>query len=300
MTLFKGLSAFPLTPTDGNGALEAAILQEMLERIVEADVDSIGLLGSTGGYAYLTEQERKRVLGIAAESIAGRKPLIVGVGALTTGAAFSLATDAAQVGADGLLLAPMSYQPLTQEEVFEHFKAVAQVGLPLCIYNNPGTTKFAFTPELIGRLAELPNVTAVKMPLPSDGDFKGEMTRLKSLVPSNFTIGYSGDWGAKEALLAGSDSWFSVIAGLLPKVALALTRATQTGDQTEAARIDQAFAPLWSLFKEFGSYRVMFTIAQCLGLGTISPPRPILPLGPENRERVREALEMLTQHLRVR
>ncbi len=291
MTLFTGLSAFPLTPTDDEGQLKPELLQRFLERIVAAGADSIGLLGSTGGYAYLTPEERKRTLRAAVECAAGRTPLVVGVGALTTDVAENLARDARQAGADDLLLAPMSYQPLTDEEVFRHFESVAAAGeLPLCIYNNPGTTKFTFSPDLIARLAEIPNVAAVKMPLAADSDYAGEMRRLRAVTPDGFAVGYSGDWGAKDALLAGGACWYSVVAGLLPEPALALTRAAQAGNAAEAERIDHAFAPLWELFREFGSFRVMFTIAEILGLGRIAPPRPILPLAPASRERVEVAL----------
>jgi len=296
MTLFTGLSAFPLTPVDDDGRLQPELLQHFLERIVAAEADSIGLLGSTGGYAYLTSEVRKRTLRAAVECVAGRTPLIVGVGALTTDVAVDLARDARHAGADGLLLAPMSYQPLAEEEVFRHFEAVAAAGeLPLCIYNNPGTTKFSFSPELIARLAELPSVAAVKMPLPADGDYSGEMQRLRGMTPEGFATGYSGDWGAKDALRAGGECWYSVVAGLLPAPALALTRAAQAGNATEAERIDNAFALLWTLFREFGSFRVMFAIAETLGLGPITPPRPLLPLGPAARDRVEVALQPLLQ-----
>ncbi|WP_299476440.1 dihydrodipicolinate synthase family protein [uncultured Paracoccus sp.] len=296
MTLFTGLSAFPLTPIDDEGQLKPELLQRFLERIVAAGANSIGLLGSTGGYAYLTPEERKRTLRAAVDCVAGRTPLIVGVGALTTEVAESLARDARQAGADGLLLAPMSYQPLTDEEVFRHFEAVAAAGeLPLCIYNNPGTTKFTFSPDLIARLAEISNVAAVKMPLPADSDYAGEMRRLRAVTPEGFAVGYSGDWGAKDALLAGGACWYSVVAGLLPEPALALTRAAQAGNAAEVERIDHAFAPLWELFREFGSFRVMFTIAEFLGLGRITPPRPILPLEPASLERVKVALRPLLQ-----
>lgn len=296
MTLFTGLSAFPLTPTDDDGQLKPELLQRFLERIMAAGADSIGLLGSTGGYAYLTPEERKRTLRTAVECVAGRTPLIVGVGALTTDVAEDLARDARQAGADGLLLAPMSYQPLTDEEVFRHFEAVAAAGeLPLCIYNNPGTTKFTFGPDLIARLAEIPNVTSVKMPLPADGDCAGEMQRLRAVTPENFSIGYSGDWGAKDALLAGGACWYSVVAGLLPEPALALTRAAQAGNVAGVERIDHAFAPLWALFREFGSFRVMFAISEILGFGGITPPRPILPLDQACRGKVEDALRPLLQ-----
>ena len=83
-------------------------------------------------------------------------PVIVGVGAMRTDEAQSLARDAAAEGAAGLLLAPVSYSPLTEEEIFEHFLAVASASdLPLCIYSNPSTTNFTFRPELVARLKEL-------------------------------------------------------------------------------------------------------------------------------------------------
>lgn len=296
MTLFTGLSAFPLTPTDDAGCLNPDLLGQFLERIVAAGADSVGLLGSTGGYAYLAPEERKRTLRAAMECVAGRTPLIVGVSALRTDTAEHLARDARQAGADGLLLAPMSYQPLPEEEVFRHFEAVATAGdLPLCIYNNPGTTKFNFSPELIARLAEITNVIAVKMPLPSDGDYAGEVGRLQALTLESFAIGYSGDWGAKDALLGGGTCWYSVVAGLLPEPALALTGAAQAGDAAEAERIDRAFQPLWTLFREFGSFRVMFAMAEILGFSGISPPRPILPLEHACRGRVEIALRPLLE-----
>lgn len=294
MTLFTGLSAFPLTPTDEDGQLEPQLLQRFLERIVAAGADSIGLLGSTGGYAYLTPEMRKRTLRAAVECVAGRTPLIVSVGALTTDVAEDLARDARKAGADGLLLAPMSYQPLTEEEVFRHFEAVAAAGeLPLCIYNNPGTTKFIFSPELIARIARIPNVAAVKMPLPADGDYATELRRLQEMTPAGFAIGYSGDWGAKDALLAGGACWYSVVAGLLPEPAVALTRAAQSGASAEAERIDRALGPIWALFREFGSFRVMFTIAELLGYGRLTPPRPVLPLEEVGRQRVETAVRLL-------
>src|SRR5688500_20336430 len=124
------------------------------------------------------------------------------------------------------------------------------------------------------------------MPLPANGDFAGEMERLRAVSPQGFAIGYSGDWGAADALLAGCDAWYSVVAGLLPAPALALTRAAQAGDRSEAARINDAFQPLWGLFRAFGSFRVMYAMADLLGLARIEPPRTILPLSQEARSPV--------------
>ena len=291
MTLFSGLSAFSITPTDTAGRVDTAALAGLLARIRDAGADSIGLLGSTGGYAFLSRTERRRAVEAAMESVGGRIPVIVGVGALRTDEAEALARDAKAAGADGLLLAPMSYTPLTEEEVFRHMVSVAEAGgLPLCIYNNPGTTRFVFSDDLIVRLAEVPGINAIKMPLPADGDFGAGLARLRARTPKGFSIGYSGDWGAAQSLLSGGDAWYSVVGGLLPAEALALTRAAMTGDRAEAERLDLAFEPLWTLFKEFGSFRVMYAIADCLGLCRVAPPRPILPLAPADILRVEAAL----------
>lgn len=288
---FTGLSAFPLTPANEAGRIDTDALQRLIARIVEAGANSIGLLGSTGTYMYLSRQERRRAVEAAVECVGGRLPLIVGVGTLRTDEAQALARDAASAGAQALLLAPVSYTPLTQDEAFQHFKAVASATeLPLAIYNNPSTTHFSFTDALISRLSQLQNISAIKMPLAKGSDFSGEIARLRATTPASFAIGYSGDWECPHALLAGADCWYSVVGGLLPKPALALTRAAMAGDAAETARLDALFHPLWELFKAHGSLRVVYAAAEIMGLSTAKPPLPILPLGLETTRDIEAAI----------
>lgn len=278
-SIFRGLSAFPLTPADADGVVDTDAFAVMIDRLVVTGVNSIAVLGSTGTYAYLDRSERSRALACAVETVARRVPLIVGIGAMRTSWVNELARDAERLGADGLLLAPVSYAPLTHDEVFTHFDAVAaKTGLPICIYNNPSTTHFSFSPELVSRLSQVPNVAAIKMPLPADGDFAGEMGRLRSSCREGLMVGYSGDWGAAPALLAGADAWYSVVAGLLPVQALRLTRAALSGDREATTAADADFGPLWELFRTHGSLRVMYLIADQLGLRPGQPPLPIQPL----------------------
>ena len=294
MSIFHGLSAFPLTPTGRNGAFAPDAQRRILQRLVDARVDSIGLLGSTGGYAYLSLAERQAILDLALDQVAGAVPLIVGVGAIRTDMAVALARHAAQAGADGLLLAPVSYTPLTEDEVFTHYASVADAGgLPLCIYHNPSTTHFTFSPALIARLGALPHVASVKMPLPASGDFEGEIAALRAVLPANFAIGYSGDWGCAAAMLAGADGWFSVVAGLLPEPTLRLARVAKAGDAAQVATINADFEPLWDLFRQFGSFRVVHAAAGLMGIADSAPPRPILPLADSETSRLRQALERL-------
>ena len=294
MPSLTGLSAFPITPADAAGRIDAAALRGLLRPLVTAGVDSIGLLGSTGTYAYLSRSERRRALEAAVDEVEGRVPILVGVGALRTDEAVALARDAKGAGAAAGLLAAVSYTPLTDDEVFEHAATVAREGgLPLCLYDNPATTHFRFGPALVGRLARVPGIVAIKSPAPEPPGAAVHVAALRAVVPEGFPLGYSGDWNATEALLAGADAWFSVAAGLFPEVCLGLVRAARRGEGDEARRRDAALRPLWDLLREFSSLRVMYALAQARGLVAADPPRPILPLPEGVRARIARAVAPL-------
>ncbi|SHG87760.1 4-hydroxy-tetrahydrodipicolinate synthase [Cognatiyoonia sediminum] len=289
--MFKGLSAFPLTPASADGVVDTDALQQLTARLVPHPVTSIGLLGSTGTYAYLTRAERRRAVAAAVEVLAGKVPLIVGVGAMRTDEAVALAQDAAAEGADAVLMAPVSYTPLTQDEAFGHYRAVtAAAGLPMCVYNNPGTTHFTFSEALVQRLAEVDGIAAVKMPLPADGDFAGEIAQLGR---DGFEIGYSADWGIANALLGGAGSFYSAVAGTLPKQVTALSSAALAGDEAAARAEDDKLAELWALCKARGSVRVMHAAATQIGLIDTPLPLPLLPLETGEQDALAVILEQI-------
>lgn len=274
--MLSGLSAFPLTPMNENGLDEAAFAR-LIKRLVTAGVDSIGALGSTGNYAYLSREERGRIAGLAVEN-AGDTPVVVGIGALRTREVQGLAEDAQKAGVSAVLLAPVSYQRLSADEVFGLYKAVTRdLSVPLCVYDNPGTTHFEFTDELHGRIAELPNVKSIKIPgVPAEPEAaRARVDRLRTLVPSHVSIGVSGDAMAATGLNAGCEAWYSVIGGLFPEAALAITRAAQVGDAEQAMRLSARLQPLWDLFtQQGGSLRVVAAAAELKGL----VEAPCLPL----------------------
>lgn len=299
--MLTGLSAFPLTPlnkdTIDEDAIDEAAFVHLVERLVAAGVDSIGAPGSTGSYAYLGHAERARIARLAVQS-AGNVPVIVGISALRTRDVLALAEDAEAAGASAVLLAPMSYQPLTDAEVFGLYEAVTtRLSVPLCVYDNPGTTHFTFSDELHGRIAALPNVASIKIPgVPAEPAAARErVERLRTLVPPEVTIGVSGDAFAATGLNAGCEAWYSVIGGLFPEAALAITRAARAGNAEEAQRLSTRLEPLWALFRRHGgSLRVVATAAELLGLAE-SPclPLPLTTLEGESREALAAVLEEL-------
>ncbi len=279
MSTFTGLSAFPITPSGSDGRVDAAALRRVLAPLAAARVDAIGLLGSTGTYAYLSRAERRRAIETAIDAVDGRVPLLVGVGALRTDDAVHLAREAKDAGAAAGLLAAVSYTPLTEDEVARRVERVAgEGGRPVVLYDDPATTHFRFTPTLIGRLARLPGIVAAKCPSPEPAAAAAGVATLRGAVPDGFPVGFSGDWNATEALIAHGAAWYSVAGGLFPERCLAIVRAVQAGDATKARALNADLAPLWDLFKAHSSLRVMYALADLMGICRAEPPRPVLPL----------------------
>lgn len=293
LPMFRGLSAFPITPITDTGIDEDAY-RRLIRRLAEAKVDSIGALGSTGLYPYLTREERRRTAAIAIAE-AGVVPVMIGIGALRTDAVLRLAEDAQEAGAAAVLLAPVSYQKLTVEEVYELYATVvATLSVPLCVYDNPGTTRFAFSDELYGRVAALPGVGAVKIPGPQPDEAADRIASVRGVLPPHVALGVSGDEFAAAGLNAGADGYFSVIGGLFPDHALRIVRAALARDPDAATRASDELLPLWELMRVWGSLRVTYTAAELLDLApTPSLPPPLRGLPAEPREQLRGILAAL-------
>lgn len=295
-SLFTGLSAFPLTPIHDEKIDEAEYVG-LLERLVAAEVDSITALGSTGSYAYLSTDERARVAQLTVTH-SGDIPVFVGVGALRTRDVLDNVESAQAAGAQGLLLAPVSYQSLTDADVFELFRTVtAATDLPLVVYDNPGTTHFTFTSELYGRLADLDGIASIKIPGfdAAPDAWTQRMDEIRAAVGDHVSIGVSGDAVGAAGLNAGCDVWYTAIGGTLPTQMVDITRAALAGETERAELLSAALQPLWDLFADCGgSLRVAAAVAEHLGL--VRPhclPLPILGLDADQKRRVAEVVDRL-------
>ncbi|WP_137903669.1 dihydrodipicolinate synthase family protein [Enterobacter sp. 2VL] len=270
--MFHGLSAFPLTPLK-EGKFDERAFINLLRPVVDASVDSLGILGSTGSYAYLTVEERGRIARCAVAH-AYDIPVIISIGALRLDDILRLADDGQAAGVSGVLMAPVSYQRLTEDETFNLYETVTrQLSVPLCIYDNPATTGFAFSDELLFAVAALPNVGSIKL-----GRVPEDLSQIRDLLPDTVTLGIAGDWLAASALQAGFDVWYSVLAGLFPHTTLAIARSK------EAAQSER-LEPLWELFRRYGSLRVIAAAAEMMGkVAAPALPFPLQAVQGEPRE----------------
>lgn len=288
-----GLSAFALTPCRED-SIDFEALSALIARLTAAGSDSVAVLGSTGCGMLVDRAERRAVVETAVAA-AGSTPVIAGVSALRTRDARSSLLDAEAAGASAALLSPVGYHRLTPHEVTGLFAEVCRGSdLPVIVYDNPTTTGFAFTPEHYAQIAEIDTVVAVKIPgVPADpADARSHVGRIRELLPDRVRIGVSQDRAAARGLAAGCDAWFSVLGGVLPEPALALTRAALGGDSGALADAEAAPEPLLGIVDACaGSVRVMAAVAAAQGWADVEClPAPLRALDPETRGRVAEAV----------
>ena len=156
-----------VTPFDERGEVDLQATDAVVEHLIEARVDGISALGSTGEFSHLTNDERRRFAEELAKIVAGRVPLLIGVGASGTKEAVELARHAEGVGADGLLSVSPYFWKVGEEALFTHFATLAEsVDIPVLVYNLPMLTGIDLSPGLLARIAaECPNVVGLKAPV---------------------------------------------------------------------------------------------------------------------------------------
>jgi len=294
MSHLSGLSAFTLTPFSSTGVVDVDHLQRLVARLAATDINSIGVLGSTGSYMYLSRAQRARAIKAAVEASAD-KPILAGIGDLRTDHIIEHTASAEKAGASALLLAPVSYLPLTERDFIELVNTItSSTSLPICLYNNPGTTHFTMTAELVASLANLPSVKAVKNPAPATALPANSLANMRVDLPEGFILGYSGDANITHVLQAGADAWYSVIAGTLPELALQIWAARSRPDRLEL--LHSQCAPLWECFNTWGGIRVVPEISRMLGLGSCDLALPLQPLEHDAVVNIENALRELTTH----
>lgn len=294
--MFHGLSAFPLTPLQNNRVDHNAFLG-LINRLTEAKVDSIGVLGSTGCYPYLNASQRKQVTELAVEA-AGHIPVMVGIGAVNSYDVLTYSEDAQKAGASALMLAPVAYHVLNENEVYHLFEMVSrEISVPLCVYNNSGTTHFTFTNEFYAKIAQLPHIAAIKTPAISNDIslVRQHIQVLRDLIPSHVKIGVSTDSLAAYGVAGGADVWFSATAGLLPTEMLNILRAVQKGDIDEGIHLSEKFTALWQMVAKYkGSVRCVATMAEIMQL-VQAPclPHPLMGVDRNDKEQLNNLLHSL-------
>ncbi|TKV26766.1 dihydrodipicolinate synthase family protein [Arthrobacter sp. NamB2] len=282
---FTGLIAYPVTPFSADGSVSHEALSGLVEGLATSGVDAITVLGSSGSFAYLDRAERSAVARTAIEAVGGRLPVAVGISSVGTREVLDAAVDAQAAGASGLVLSPVSYVPLTDDEVKTQVRAVcAATDLPVCLYNNPGTTQFDYSLQVVAELSVLPEVVAFKDTAADAATFNARHAALSALVPGVLSHGVSGDLLMMTGEIA-ADAWHSGPAALLPVHYARLRSAVVAGDQHEVDRVRHVLAPLVDHVAGLRKISGLHLLARACGVAAGDPRPPLLPSpGSELRE----------------
>jgi 4-hydroxy-tetrahydrodipicolinate synthase len=230
----KGTYTAAITPFD-NGEVDFARLAANVDFQIDHGITGIVPVGTTGESPTLTHAEHRQVIEKTIEAAAGRCQVIAGTGSNATAEALALTRHAAQVGADAALMVNPYYNKPTQEGLYRHFMSIADaIELPICLYNIPGRTNVTMSATTIARLAEHPNIIAVKDATGSM-DLSSEVATLTDR--SSFTV-ISGDDSLTLPLMSiGGSGVISVLSNLMPDKVKAIVDTAAAGQFTKAMEL---------------------------------------------------------------
>ncbi|PAJ79104.1 dihydrodipicolinate synthase family protein [Burkholderia ubonensis] len=281
-TLLQGVIAYPVTPFSADGDVDLKALDALIERLVADGVHGIAPLGSTGESAYLSDAEWEAVADTSIRAVRKRVPTVVGISDLTTAGAVRRARFAEQAGADAVMVLPVSYWKLSNDEIVGHYRAIGDaIGIPVMLYNNPATSGVDMSPELIATICRtVDNVTMVKE---STGDIM-RMHRLAQLSDGAIPFYNGSNPMALAALAAGAAGWCTAAPNLNARLPLALVEAVRAGDLARAREVFHAQLPLLQFIVSGGLPVTVKAGLRLRGFDAGEPRKPLLPLG-ENRTR---------------
>ena len=238
--IFKGSMTAIVTPFR-DGRIDEGTLQSLVDRQISSGADAIVPCGTTGEAATLDSEEYGVVVRLTVDAAAGRVPVLAGAGSNSTSNAIRLAKSARKAGADGQLQVTPYYNKPTQEGLFQHFRAIAEVvDLPMVLYNVPGRTAVNMLPETVLRLAGIETIVGIK-------EASGRIEQTKEIVagaPAGFAV-FSGDDAMNlEIYEAGGMGCISVSGNVVPERVAAVWDAFSAGRIDEARRLQNSLSEL--------------------------------------------------------
>jgi 4-hydroxy-tetrahydrodipicolinate synthase len=288
-----GVYCYLMTPFDAKGDVQTRLLADYASAMIEAGIDGLTCIASTCEGPYLTEKERGLVAATVGKVAAGRVPLNVGIGAVSTRQAIEYAKQARDCGATCLMLEMQQYFPLGFDEAYRHYQEIANaVPLEICLYNITGTTRFDFTPDLLARMASIESIRSVK-------EASGDVTRIrdvKALCGDRFQLFCGFHYQILDALRLGAVGWEAAMHPVIASHCVALFRAAANDPDSDAARkLYQRLQPLFYFFKYNGVPQSIKVMSGWTDLNLGRPRAPQRELSPAQVQRLRAIMHDLTR-----
>ena len=289
MQPFRGTYTVLITPFTSDGtAVDHAALKRLVDFQIEQGIDGLIPLGSTGEFLSVSRDERTAITETVVATAAGRVPVLIGTGAEDTRDAVALSREAETLGAQGVLVIPPFYSVPTEDELYHHYKTIADaIAIPIMVYNNPATANVDLTPPILARLATIEGCRYVK-------ESTLDVTRVRDIVAlcGDGMDVFAGVLGYESAWL-GAVGWVAVCSNVVPRLSRDMFAAAAQGDRATALPLYRRLAPLLPFVG--GPRYVSGTKAAFRLMGMdMGPPRPPrLPLPPEDEAALAHVLAAL-------
>ena len=288
-TIFKGMASAIVTPMTETG-IDYDALGRFVEFQIENGINAIVVMGTTGENATIEHDEQTRVIKFVVDKVAKRVPVIAGTGTNNTEHVLTNTRNACDAGADAVLVVTPYYNKATQNGLYQHFTAVADVStVPVILYNVPGRTGCNLQPKTVARLADHPNIVAIK-------EAAGNMAQaveLFALCGDKIDI-YSGEDALTVPMMAmGGSGAISVLSNVVPKGAVEMSDAALRGDFETAAKLQCKFLPLINaLFSEVNPIPAKAAVS-AMGFGADILRLPLTPMEDATRAKLYEEMRKL-------
>lgn len=275
-SLFIGVYPFLATPFTNDGEqVDVVRLRSHVDELIRVGkVHGITALGSTGEFALMSESERQLVAETTIDAVRKRVPVVIGTAAISTKVAVALSKHAARAGADAIIVNPQSYWLPTEDELFDHYGAIARaVDIPVMVYNNPGTTKIDMSPKFIARLnRDFKHFISVKE---SSGDIR-RVQNILELTDGKMSVSIGHQSLGLAAFAVGATGWTTGIANTIPNLCVEVfEQAVNRRDFGKAREIFNRILPLCDFYAEKSLCRSVKAAADIMEK-PLGPPR--LPL----------------------
>ncbi|MGK9053631.1 dihydrodipicolinate synthase family protein [Neorhizobium petrolearium] len=269
---FSGVFPYLVSPVDQSGKVMDGVLTDLVDHLVEAGVHGLTPLGSTGEFAYLSQEQRRHVVDTVISANRGRVPVVAGVASTSTADAVAQTEYMVEAGADGILAILEAYFPISDEGVEAYFTAIARAakGRPVVLYTNPQFQRSDLTLPVIERLSHVENIRYIK-------DASTNTGRLLSIIER--TRGRMDVFAASAhipacVMMIGGVGWMAGPACIVPRQSIALYEAARAGDWAKAMELQR---PLWKVNEIFAKYSIAACIKTALELQGFPVGGPIAP-----------------------
>jgi len=286
--MFRGSMVAIVTPFDSQGRFDEDTYRQLIEFQLENGTDVIVPCGTTGESATLDFDEHDRVIKVCIEQVDKRVPVLAGTGANNTAEAIQLSQSAKQMGADGLLLVCPYYNKPSQEGIYQHYKKLAEtVALPQVLYNVPGRTGVNMTADTTARLAEIPNIVAIK-------EASGDLTQIGQILAKagdKIEVISGDDFLTYPMMAIGATGVISVSANAIPGQVKAMVDAAAAGNHAVARKLHLHLLDFHNaMFIEANPVPVKTTLG-LMGKLQMNVRLPLVGMQPANLDKLKGILE---------